>query len=332
MLLVQVDAAINAGNSGGPVVTAGKLAGISTQTLEDAENIGDIVPAPVVRHFLEDVADGRFDGFPELGVYVQTLENPALRAHLGLTPDSGGVLVTAVSRSGSASGVLEPGDVLLAVNGTPIRENNTVLLETGVEIDATMLEHSAQVGDKISVTLLRNRKKQERLVVMRAPSQVVPGGGFDRDPSYRIFAGLVFQPLTLRYLEVFEEPPDHLSLYGNHPALVGHDVMAQARKGSNRREVVVLTGVLSSELTRGDEGFEDEVVSAVNGEPIEDLAHLSRILDQTSDEFVRLEVESGGVIVLHTQEARDASPRVLERYRVARDRSGELVLPASLAP
>ena len=81
-LLLQVDSPINPGNSGGPAVIDGKLAGISMQTLKDAQNINYLVPTPVIRHFLDDVKDGRFDGFPELGIQVQLLENEAIRKRL----------------------------------------------------------------------------------------------------------------------------------------------------------------------------------------------------------------------------------------------------------
>ncbi|MGD8886329.1 MAG: serine protease, partial [Gammaproteobacteria bacterium] len=93
-LLAQVDAAINPGNSGGPVISNGKIVGIAMQALEQAENIGYIVPAPVINHFLDDVKDGQFDGFPELDIYVQLLENKALRQSLNLPKNSGGLLVT----------------------------------------------------------------------------------------------------------------------------------------------------------------------------------------------------------------------------------------------
>lgn len=125
MLMVQVDAAMNPGNSGGPVVSNGKVVGISMQIREDAQNIGHIVPAPVVTHFLADIGDGSFDGFPELGVVVEGLENEALREHLALATGSRGVLVTAVSRRGSAHGVIKPGDVLLSIDDVPILEDKT---------------------------------------------------------------------------------------------------------------------------------------------------------------------------------------------------------------
>lgn len=54
---LQIDAAINSGNSGGPAFNdKGNCVGIAFQSLkhEDAENIGYVIPTPVIQHFIQD--------------------------------------------------------------------------------------------------------------------------------------------------------------------------------------------------------------------------------------------------------------------------------------
>lgn len=56
-LLLQIDAAINSGNSGGPAFNdKGECVGIAFQSLkhEDVENIGYVIPTPVIKHFIQD--------------------------------------------------------------------------------------------------------------------------------------------------------------------------------------------------------------------------------------------------------------------------------------
>lgn len=61
--LPQVDAAINSGNSGGPVLMGDHVVGIAFQCLTSGENIGYIIPVPVINHFLEDLErNGRYTG------------------------------------------------------------------------------------------------------------------------------------------------------------------------------------------------------------------------------------------------------------------------------
>merc|ERR1719335_627667 len=83
LLGIQIDAAINSGNSGGPAFNnAGECLGIAFQSLgaDKAENIGYIIPTVVVLHFLNDLLKhGKYTGFPTIGAEFQTMENPHLR-------------------------------------------------------------------------------------------------------------------------------------------------------------------------------------------------------------------------------------------------------------
>ncbi len=67
-LICQIDAAINSGASGGPVLQGVRVAGVAFQS-GSGENIGYMVPAPVIRHFLKDLEDGRLDGAPFLPMH-----------------------------------------------------------------------------------------------------------------------------------------------------------------------------------------------------------------------------------------------------------------------
>src|SRR5688572_12448145 len=96
LLAVTVDAAINAGNSGGPVFGAGKVVGIAFQKLTGVDNIGEMVPPPVIRAFLAGVASGKAPVIPALGLVTQNLENPFLRKQFGVPQGSSGVAVERV--------------------------------------------------------------------------------------------------------------------------------------------------------------------------------------------------------------------------------------------
>jgi S1-C subfamily serine protease len=72
----QIDAAINSGNSGGPAFNdKGKCVGIAFQSLkhEDAENIGYVIPTPVIKHFIEDYEkSGEYTGIFLFSFYMQS--------------------------------------------------------------------------------------------------------------------------------------------------------------------------------------------------------------------------------------------------------------------
>uniref|UniRef100_A0A2C9WP97 Protease Do-like PDZ domain-containing protein n=1 Tax=Manihot esculenta TaxID=3983 RepID=A0A2C9WP97_MANES len=117
LLGIQIDAAINPGNSGGPAFNdLGECIGVAFQVYrsEEAENIGYVIPTTVVSHFLNDYErNGKYTGFPCLGVLLQKLENPALRACLKVQSNEG-VLVRRVEPTSDANNVLKEGDVIVS--------------------------------------------------------------------------------------------------------------------------------------------------------------------------------------------------------------------------
>ncbi|XP_026192960.1 uncharacterized protein LOC34622542 [Cyclospora cayetanensis] len=85
LITVQIDAAINPGNSGGPALSQGKVVGVAFQGFSQMQNVGYIVPFPVIRHFLNDVAlHNRHTGIVSVGIKVQTMENEALKKSKGM--------------------------------------------------------------------------------------------------------------------------------------------------------------------------------------------------------------------------------------------------------
>ena len=95
-LRIQIDAAINPGNSGGPAVVDGQMIGLVFSKLQQADNIGYIIPMEEIELFLKDVEDGRYDGKPSLIDTFQHLENEALRGKLKLDKKTTGVLLRKV--------------------------------------------------------------------------------------------------------------------------------------------------------------------------------------------------------------------------------------------
>ena len=103
-LSVQVDAAINSGNSGGPALSKGRCVGVAFQSLEEGDNIGYIVPSAIVRRLVEDYdaapagAPVQLRGFAEFALHIQAAENAALRMSVGLPEGVSGVIVRSVPK------------------------------------------------------------------------------------------------------------------------------------------------------------------------------------------------------------------------------------------
>ncbi|MCK5178442.1 MAG: serine protease, partial [Candidatus Omnitrophica bacterium] len=150
LLTVQIDAAINPGNSGGPVIQDEKIVGIAMQIFQSGDNIGYMIPVPVIQHFLKDLDDGGYEGFPMLGIDYKNTENATLREFYGIIKEEGGILVNKVLPFSPASGNLEEGDVILEINGVPIGEDGTFPFRGNERLSLIHLITKEHVGDTIA--------------------------------------------------------------------------------------------------------------------------------------------------------------------------------------
>jgi len=319
LLAVQIDAAINSGNSGGPVFWRGKLAGVAFQALDEAEQIGYMIAPPVVQHFLSDVAGGTYGGYPVLGVTTQSLEAQAHRQALGL-PKSirGGRLITRVAYGSSAHGLLESGDVITALDGVNVAADATMMLREGELIDYSYIVSRRHVGERLKVAVWRRRKRRSVEIELRAPQYLVPEERYDVKPVYFVVGGLLFAPLTRNYLMTWGEswpqtaPRYLVSLYENGICT------------AERHQVVMLQKVLPDSVNKGYHDLESIIVVGVGGKPVRGLADLIKSVEAARGRFLRFSVHDGREIVLDRKKARERSAAILARFGVPHDRSPDL--------
>src|SRR5438105_13063404 len=128
-LTVQTDAAINPGNSGGPVIQEDRVAGVAFQGMPGLQNVGFFIPTVVIEHFLKDIADGNYDGFPDGGVRMAALQNPAYRSFLKLPNNDVGARVDSLLPIDGTQKVLKTEDVILRIGAFPVASDGTILYE-----------------------------------------------------------------------------------------------------------------------------------------------------------------------------------------------------------
>lgn len=314
-LTVQTDAAINPGNSGGPVVQDGRVAGVAFQVATDLENVGYFIPTEVIEHFLKDVADGRYHGYPDLGVQAVNLENPAALRASKMLPGQSGVRVEFVFPGSSADGFVREGDVLLAVDSYPIASDGTVELD-GLRLSFELLVDRRQVGEQLPMEILRDGERHQ----ISVPMQVYPPFAayrrlFDQLPRYYVYAGLVFVALNTEVIATLgDKPPEHIlyELYFR-PIEEPLDV---------RRESVVLLRRLDHAVNGDMSWFRNIVVDRVNGHSIESLEELIEAVENHSGRFHVFDFAYYGRLgVLDRQAAEEANDEILEIYGVPQDRS-----------
>ncbi|PIA61678.1 hypothetical protein AQUCO_00300898v1 [Aquilegia coerulea] len=199
LLGIQIDAAVNPGNSGGPAFNDhGECIGVAFQVLrsDDAENIGYVIPTTVVSHFLNDYEkNGSYTGFPSLGVLLQKLENPALRECLKVQSNEG-VLVRRIEPTSDAHNVLKEGDVIVSFDGINVGSEGTVPFRSTERIAFRYLISEKFAGDVAELGIIRQGALMKVQTVLNPRVHLVPYHIEGGQPSYMIIAGLVFTPLS----------------------------------------------------------------------------------------------------------------------------------------
>jgi S1-C subfamily serine protease len=322
LLAGQIDAAINPGNSGGPVLQDGKIVGVVMQGMTQADNIGYMVPADVVQHFFRDIEDGVQQGFPSLGVVLQEMENPDLKRKYDMPLEQTGMLVTRVLPGSAADGPLQPGDVLISLDGHPIADDGTVEFRARQRTSLAYWVQQRQVGEVIPVEVLRAGEKRTLDLTLRRPAAqdpLVPNEQYDVFPSYYIYGGVVFCPLTKNLLRAwgpnwFANAPNELMAYlsDNVPEVEGE-------------QVVLALKVLADDVNQGYHGINNWVVETVDGQRIRSVKELMAAVERGKDnEFVTFGDGAGQVVVLDRAKVAASQAALLSTYRIPEDRSPDL--------
>lgn len=155
--LFQTDAAINQGNSGGPLVNAnGEVIGINTAVAGDgAQNIGFAIPINDAKGLVNGVLNSGKLKRPYLGVsYVQL--NPSVASRLNINTEQGAYINGSNGSSGvvaggpADNGGLKDKDIILKINDQTVDQNNTLSSVIG----------RFPVGESVTVTFIRDGKEQ----------------------------------------------------------------------------------------------------------------------------------------------------------------------------
>ncbi|PHS42293.1 MAG: serine protease [Sulfurovum sp.] len=314
-LAVQVDAAVNPGNSGGPALSDGKIVGVVMQVISKSQNIGYLVPVNLVKHFIEDMKDNNYDGFADLGLGTQKLENPAIRRYYGLDDNSSGKLINKVVHNSTLAGILEVGDILTSVDGHNIEDDGTVEFR---KHEYTYFHHFVdlyQMGDTVELEILRDRIPMKVDALLKHTSDdmfLVKTTRYDTMPSYFIYGGYVFSPLTRNLI---------VSTKRNRVKL---SALASQWQESDKDEVVVLLKVLASDISRGDNNFGMWPIDMVNGETFKDFEEFYQKMEAVTAPYIVLEDKHGVQVIIDKKEAQAKQDEILKKYNIEFGKSIDL--------
>lgn len=316
-LAVQTDASINPGNSGGPVIQDDKVAGVSFQGMSGLENTGFFIPPPIIQHFLKDIANGRYEGFPMAGVRVTPLQNPAFRKYLKLPDDDTGARVDKIMPSSAAWNILKEDDVLLQVGPYAVGSDASIMYQ-GNRINVAGAFSEVQAGESVPLKIWRDGAAQTLNITAKVPTDDRAEGSMFELPRYYVHAGLVFTPLSRDYLRASGP---------NFPEGSGSELIyelyyrKQESPETARTEPIVLAAVLAHPVNANLELRGHALVNKINGVRIDKLEDVITAFEKDNGAEDVIDYISFDLLdCLSRAQSKEANEVILKTYGIAKDR------------
>ena len=307
-LSIQIDAAVNPGSSGGPAISDGKIVGVVMQQIPNSQNLGYLVPVEVVQHFLDDIKDKKYDGFPHVGISTEKMENEALRRvyHMDKKTTTG-VLLIDISQKSPAFNVLKKGDVLTAIDSHKIQNDGTVEFRHHMFTSFKYYIDQKQLGEKVTFDILRDGKKMKvdvNLSNVADDDLLVNTLSYDVMPKYFIYGGYVFTPLSRNLL------------MGTRSSMLELREAAGKWVEKDKDEVVILLKVLASKMNRGDHSFSYWMVDKVDNKEFKNFKEFLELVKNSKGKYLILENKDGVKIAIDREKAMQTQDAILKKYSI----------------
>lgn len=330
-LRIQIDAAINAGNSGGPALIGDEMAGIAFGRLGGGDNIGYIIPNEEIDLFLADVADGRYDGKPTVVLPLQTLQNPALRSYLRVPKGTSGIVVTPEP---DLTAPLRAWDVIARIGDTVVDDEGMVRLAENLRVRFLYLVQRLARDGHVPVQVLRNGRPIDLSIPVDANRHLLIRALDGSYPPYFIYGPLVFSRPSA---EMFASSSTSAATMMNALGRAGSPLITRRheRPAFDGEELVIVSSPLfSHRLGRGYSNPTLRVVEKVNGTSIRNLPHLVEVLRDLASEFAVFDFAGEGAesIVLPRGEVEAATEDILADNGIRARGSPELLAVWNAAP
>jgi len=295
----------------------GKPIGIAASSSK-TNKTARVIPAERIRHFLEDVAEGDYQGFPAFGFDTNELLDPTLRKYLNMPPEmQQGAYVREVHTLGTGSEELKSGDVILAIEGAQLDAHGRYIDPKFGQIGFPHLISRRKIGESLQFEIWRDGKKETLAVKTQnfaAHEMLIPYYEFDRQPKYLVTAGFVLQRLTRPYLMKWGS-----DWQGKVDPHIYHYLQQMSYKPSEqRKEIVILSHVNPADINLGYHSMRQEIVKTVNGKTIasiQDIADALKLNPDSRYDVIEFE-HSNPTVVIDRSQLAQADALISQRYGI----------------
>ncbi|MDH3445008.1 MAG: serine protease, partial [Deltaproteobacteria bacterium] len=287
--------------------------------------IGYLIPVEEIKLFLDDVADGAYQGKPQMHDLVQTIENEALREKLGLPKDMNGMMVTEPYRD-DPDYPLKEWDVITHIGDTPVDSDAKVAVRYDLRVSAFYLVQKYAKDGLLPLTVFRNGRAIRFNLPVQAQKDLVIPYLMEANPRYFILGPLVFSQTTQDFLDRLGGQRSS-SLRRRSSPLVTRRYDKPSFPGEEI--VAVSSPMFPHRITNGYDDPNRAVVTELNDIPIKNLRHLVELVrdlraPQFTFKFARSGVFTHETMVFNRDELMAATGTILEENGIRYPFSPEL--------
>ena len=279
------DAAINPGNSGGPSVSKdGKVVGLNTAVMVDAENIGFITPAGFVKIIIDNLLQQNEPHFAGIGGRLQ--KNADNFNALLKQSAAKGVIVARVEPGGflEAAGIRHR-DVIISINGVEFDRHGIVIGKEGHFRHKNIFDvmKLIPIGDEVKITYLRDGEiNTTSASAMRNPEKGIVSRPIIEEREYLEVFGMIIQELSFDIIEAMREVDANAQI-------------EMLQTTGQEKPVLVVTDIHQGSQADEMEWFVGELIVKANEQEVHSINELEEIVNKNRSGSVLLECHNGEI-------------------------------------
>lgn len=307
--VIRVKTNIRSGFSGGPAIQNNKLTGLAFQINRADKDTAYLIPAAVIRHFLTDIQDGTYDGFPEAGFSYQSGENSALRNFLHIPPSTSGIMINKVFPHTSFFAILQENDFIYKINENEL-SNEGIAKVNHESLSGFSLEdllESMFVGDEISIMFYREGKN----LTAKAKLKKTDLTNIYRFDSSHFFtdSGLYFQPLSRTLIQQDDMKKNALNYHYTY-------FLTDNLYRFTERDIV-LTNIYDDPENITGNKYKLQIIENLNGYTPKNLDHFRELWQKLANETIVIKFRGIDLPLILSPTIREQiNVRIRKRYTI----------------